>query len=283
MLPIIMSGLNVAQKDLAVTANNLANANTAGFKRSNANFVDVFANDPSANPKTAIGAGAITDLVARDTSQGSMMATGRVTDLAIAGQGYFVLNAADANAGSPSYVFTRAGSFNLDANGYLVNSAGAKVQVLGGPASDTMPELPAASGDAASMSDAKIDFTKGGAADGPKLQGLTINSKGLITATYSDNSVSYIGYVGVANFPNAAGLKPIGSSNFIATGDSGVASFSSGGAPNAGDIMSATLEQSNVDITQELMKMLRAQQLYNGNARMLQTAVEISSRLTDKI
>ena len=47
--------------------------------------------------------------------------------------------------------------------------------------------------------------------------------------------------------------------------------------------MSATIEQSNVDITQELMKMLRAQQLYNGNARMLQTAVEVSSRLTDKI
>ena len=282
MLSIIMSGLNVAQKDLSVTANNLANANTAGYKKSSANFVDVFANDPSANPKTAIGAGAMTDIIARDTSQGAMASTGRVTDLAIAGQGYFILNTADAGAGAPSYAFTRAGSFNLDSNGYLVNSSGAKVQVVGGPASDTVPDLPTPSG-TLSTEDCKIEFTKGGAADGPTLQGLTINAKGLITATYSDNSVSYVGYVGVANFPNASGLKPIGSSNFISTGDSGGATFSAGGAPSAGDIMSATVEQSNVDITGELMKMLRAQQLYNGNARMLQTAVEVSSRLTDKL
>ena len=55
MLSIIMSGLNVAQKDLQVSANNMANANTVGFKRSQASFLDVFANDPSANPKTEIG------------------------------------------------------------------------------------------------------------------------------------------------------------------------------------------------------------------------------------
>lgn len=282
MLSIIMSGLNVAQRDLAVTANNLANANTAGYKKSNANFVDVFANDPSANPKTAIGAGAMVDIVARDTSQGAMTATGRVTDLAIAGQGYFVLNTATAEGADKSYVFSRAGSFGMDSEGFMVTSSGARVQVVGGgtePA-DELPAVPEASPDA-DTSDAQIKMVL--EEGGPTLQGITINSKGLISATYSDNSVKYYGYVAIANFPNAAGLKPIGSSNFVASGDSGVPSVSAGGAPNAGDIMSATIEQSNVDITQELMKMLRAQQLYNGNARMLQTSVEVASRLTDKI
>ena len=279
MLSIIMSGLNVAQKDLAVTANNLANANTAGYKKSSANFVDVFANDPSANPKTAIGAGAMTDIVARDTSQGAMSSTGRVTDLAIAGQGYFVLNSAPG-AEAPTYVFSRAGSFGMNSDGYLVTSSGARVQVVGGAApADEIPEVPASASDT-KTEDAKIEATFEG---GATLQGITINPKGLIAATYSDNSVKYYGYVAVANFPNASGLKPIGNSNFVASGDSGVPAVSAGGAPNAGDIMSATIEQSNVDITQELMKMLRAQQLYNGNARMLQTAVEVSSRLTDKI
>jgi flagellar hook protein FlgE len=55
------------------------------------------------------------------------------------------------------------------------------------------------------------------------------------------------------------------------------------GAPYAGDILSGTLEQANVDITQELMTMLKAQQVYNGNARMLQAAIEVGSRITDKI
>ncbi len=288
MLSIIMSGLNVAQKDLSVTANNLANANTAGYKKSNANFVDVFANDPTANPKTAIGAGAMVDIVARDTSQGSMTATGRATDLAIAGQGYFVLNTATGAAAgggaaaTPSYVFTRAGSFNLDSSGFMVTSSGARVQVLGTPG-ETIPAVPTDG----KTTDAQIEFIKGvkppATGTGATLQGITINNQGLISATYSDNSVKHFGYVAVANFGNASGLKPIGNSNFVASGDSGKAAISAGGAPNAGDIMSATIEQSNVDITQELMKMMKAQQLYNGNARMLQTAVEVSSRLTDKI
>ena len=279
MLSIIMSGLNVAQKDLSVTANNLANANTAGYKKSNANFVDVFANDPSGNPKTAVGAGAMTDIVNRDTSQGAMSSTGRVTDLAIAGQGYFMLDASDASATGPSFVFTRAGSFGLDAEGNIVNSSGAKLQLISALKNQDGSITPVEG----SMVDGKVPTTKTVNGVSSTLQGISINAKGLIAATYSDNSIDYTGFVAVANFPNSSALKPIGNSNFIATGDSGTANVSTGGAPNAGDIMSATIEQSNVDITQELMKMLRAQQLYSGNARMLQTAVEVSSRLTDKI
>jgi flagellar hook protein FlgE len=64
---------------------------------------------------------------------------------------------------------------------------------------------------------------------------------------------------------------------------SGANKTTAAGAPNAGNIMSGALEQANVDITNELMDMIRAQQVYNGNARMLQTTVETVSRITDKL
>jgi flagellar hook-basal body protein len=115
------------------------------------------------------------------------------------------------------------------------------------------------------------------------LQGVSINSKGLIKATYGDGSSFDIGFIALATFRNDSALKPTGNTNFIATGDSGDATLVQAGAPAAGDILSGTLEQANVDITQELMTMLRAQQVYNGNARMMQTAVEVASRITDKL
>lgn len=277
MLSVIMSGLKVAQKDLSVTANNLANAGTVGFKRSEASFVDVFANDPSANPKTAVGAGSLTNEVARDFSQGSMTSTGRSTDLAIAGQGFFVLNAADPAADAPTLVYTRAGGFGIDAAGNLVSSTGARVQMIENADPATIPEPPTESSE---VVNAVIQLTS---ESGASLTGISIDSKGLIGVTYADNATAYVGYVAVAKFADPSAMKAIGNSNYVPTGESGDAEFWPGGAPNAGDIMSATLEQSNVDITQELMGMLKAQQIYNGNARMLQTAMEVASRITDKI
>jgi len=507
MLSIIMSGLNVAQKDLQVSANNMANANTVGFKRSQASFLDVFANDPSANPKTAVGTGAMTGMVERVTTQGAMTASDSVTDLAIAGKGFFVMGSADGS----SVLYTRAGNLGIDASGKIVDSLKNELQVfqsvdgvaqtdqptisalvpsqtggvrialgagavegtnvnlsLNGLQLDTIqltatdisngyvtyssPALKSASGlsatyytqtasvplsqsdlgqviqlkdgndviasktiTAADIALGKVDFTisanqnpaslsvgmistgqamsltldttksttsstpgigitqdaegndvvrasftsgsgvrsgqvvqlfdangnvvaskiatadevSNGYIDFSKpnttyqvtanmtmkyltngdaiaknnvavstaagqmqatteyrnsyLQGVSINSKGLIKATYGDGSSFDVGYIALATFRNDSALKPTGNTNFIATGDSGDATLVKAGAPAAGDILSGTLEQANVDITQELMTMLRAQQVYNGNARMLQTAVEVASRITDKL
>jgi len=106
-----------------------------------------------------------------------------------------------------------------------------------------------------------------------------------VTATYSDtaNTKITIGQVALAQFANPSALKPIGNTDFAASASSGTPNVVGAGAPRAGNIMSGTLEQSNVDITAQLMQMIQAQQLYNGNARMLQTAVEVGSRITDKI
>lgn len=428
MLSVIMSGLNVAQKDLQVASNNVANAGTVGFKRSVSSFADVFSNDPSANPKTAVGSGAITSMISRNTSQGAMTSTDKVTDLAIAGRGYFTLASTDPETGARNVVYTRAGNFTVNVKGEIVDASdnqlqvfpvnangkvdttqtigasissekdpadvrvplsdtagvGAKVVVkLAGNTIVTTPAItqtdidngyvtvstPGVSSDNASDLSASYDVTKvsipfdsslvavgdqvrftspdskfvitrtitaaeqaagsldvdvpvtvttaniaqatadfltsGGSAitgalsgsmsaavstqvasseyRGVYLQGITIDSKGMVQATYGDGSKTDVGAIALASFRNDSALKPIGNTKFVASDQSGTALLTRAGAPFAGDILSGTLEQANVDITQELMTMLKAQQLYNGNARMLQAAMEVGSRVTDKI
>jgi len=274
MLSVIMSGLKVAQKDLAVTANNLANSGTIGFKRSDANFVDVFASDPSSDPKTQVGSGAIADIVQRSMTQGAMTATDRVTDLAIAGRGFFVLSAPIEEGGDASAagkIYTRAGNFGINASGDVVDNVGNQLMVFGYDDAGVVDQT---------MIGASIPSVN---ADGALLQGISVSSKGIVEARYADDSVSDVGVIALASFPNDGALKAIGGTKFIASGESGDAVYTAPGAPSAGDILSATLEEANVDITQELMGMLRAQQIYNGNARMLQAAMEVASRITDKL
>ena len=255
MLSVTMAGLNAAQKEMNVTSNNLANASTVGFKRSYANFGDVFSSDPAANPKTSVGSGVLTSSIARDTTAGALKTTGRVTDMAIDGRGFFVLD-----DGSGGLTYSRAGNFSLDVDGYVVDPGGYQACCV-------------ADG---SLTTDGVDATY-------VLQGISIGSDGAVAATYS-NSVAYdLGYIALATFPNDGGLKAIGGNRFSATGLSGDPTTSGAGAPNAGNIMSGALEQANVDITNELMDMIRAQQVYNGNARMLQTTVETVSRITDKL
>jgi len=143
MLSVTMAGLNAAQKSMDVTSNNMANANTVGFKRSTAVFGDVFSSDPASNPITAVGSGVMTSSVSRDTTAGAVKTTGRVTDLAIDGRGYFVVQ--DPSPGAPM-TFTRAGNFGLDANGSIVDSSGNQLmgfQAVQSFNSDGSPELDA--------------------------------------------------------------------------------------------------------------------------------------------
>jgi flagellar hook protein FlgE len=327
MLSVVMSGLNAAQKQLEVTSNNVANAGTVGFEGSTASFADVFANDPSANPKTAVGSGVVTAAVQRSTAQGSMTTTGNVTNLAITGSGFFVLSP----AGSSSQTYTRAGNFSLsldtaaDTNGNicaLTDTSGNQVQCIQplpnstGSSNPILNPTTNTDGSLASIesgallgpvliptsyplsavsktgtfadyflaSNAQTTAAKGTDTAGA-LQGISIDSSGIITATYADanNTKITIGQVALAQFANPSALKPIGNTDFAASASSGTPNVVGAGAPRAGNIMSGTLEQSNVDITAQLMQMIQAQQLYNGNARMLQTAVEVGSRITDKI
>jgi len=312
MLSVTMAALNASQKEMNVTSNNLANASTVGFKRSYANFGDVFSNDPAANPKTAIGAGVLLTGVARDTTAGALKSTGRVTDLAIDGRGYFITQ--DPAGGAATY--SRAGNFSIDKDGNLVDPGGFQVQGYkadysagsAGPpvvppgvapvySTPSVPadlagvNIPTTLAAGASWPDGTVDnsanppvkVTNNTGSDAIVLQSVSISPKGEVQATYSDNKTYTLRFLAVANFPNDGGLKAIGNNRYTETGLSGSAIWTPAGAPKAGNIMTGTLEQANVDITNELMDMIRSQQVYNGNARMLQATIETVSRITDKI
>lgn len=117
---IAISGLNAAQTDLSTTANNIANASTSGFKNGRAQFSDIFTRGSA----SAGGAGVRVTGVKQEFGQGSIEFTGNELDLAIAGNGFFVVKERD---GSTSY--TRAGAFSVDSSGTVVNTTGQKLQV----------------------------------------------------------------------------------------------------------------------------------------------------------
>ena len=118
---IALSGVSAAQKDLDVTANNIANVNTVGFKESRAEFGDVYASSLLAGAKTKVGDGVLTQEVAQQFSQGSLQFTNTALDLAITGNGFF---ATVPEITSRDFSFTRAGQFKLDEDNFVVNSNG---------------------------------------------------------------------------------------------------------------------------------------------------------------
>ena len=117
-----LSGLNAASADLRVTGNNIANASTVGFKQSRAEFADVFAASSSGISSTAIGTGVRLSGVTQQFGQGNIDFTGNNLDLALNGQGFFVLT------DGGSQVFSRAGAFQVDRDGFVVNPSGQRLQ-----------------------------------------------------------------------------------------------------------------------------------------------------------
>jgi flagellar hook protein FlgE len=120
---LALSGLNAAQADLTVTANNIANTATAGFKGSRAEFAELFSVSPQGVSSNAIGNGVRVSNVAQQFTQGNIDFTDNSLDLALSGQGFFILNDGGAMA------YTRAGAFQVDSQGYIVNARQQRLQV----------------------------------------------------------------------------------------------------------------------------------------------------------
>lgn len=114
-----LSGINAANADLNVTSNNIANVNTTGFKESRAEFADMFQSTSYGLSRNAVGSGVRVSNVAQQFSQGNIDPTGRSLDLAVSGEGFFTVTSNGAK------MYTRAGNFQTDANGYVINPQGA--------------------------------------------------------------------------------------------------------------------------------------------------------------
>src|SRR5690606_9688910 len=142
---LALSGLNAASTDLTVTANNVANVATSGFKSSRAEFADLFATSQHGVSATAIGNGVRVSDVTQQFTQGNIDFTDNSLDLAISGQGFFILS----DGGALSY--TRSGAFQVDQAGYVVNAKQQRLQVY--------PPLPTGGFNTGGLSDLSLTTT----------------------------------------------------------------------------------------------------------------------------
>lgn len=119
-----LSGLKAAQTEISATSHNIANVGTMGFRSSRVEFADVFSSSPFSNQRSAIGSGVQVQRVAQNFTQGNVVTTGNLLDIAIEGQGFFALQPqADRNGTGGGAVFSRAGAFTMDTEGHVVNGA----------------------------------------------------------------------------------------------------------------------------------------------------------------
>ena len=257
-----LSGLKNAETDLRVIANNIANAETVGFKKSSAQFADLVATGSSTDPRRNPGIGAALAAITQNFVLGPLEQTGRSLDLAIDGDGFFAL----ANPFSGDVSYSRNGNFSLSATGELEDAWGNRLQAY--PVN--------AAGNPTSNTPADVDVPITNAA-GSTLANVTIDVRGVVNAAYADGTTVPVGMVALATFPAPNGLRAIGQTKWQATGDSGVAVFGNPGIGNYGEMISGALERSNVDLAEEMVSLLIAQRNFQANARAIDTATQIST------
>jgi flagellar hook protein FlgE len=397
---IALSGVDAANTDLNVVSNNIANVDTTGFKESETQFAGVYAQTQQGVASTATGNGVAVSDVAQQFAQGNITTTSNNLDLALSGNGFFILS----NNGAVSY--TRNGAFQVNANGYLVDSSGDLVQgytplSTGGfntgqlsnmqlttaesqpkattsatinlnlpsnaaaPTDTTFsPSDPNSYTDSTSLTvydslgaahTAQLYFAKGpasgpantwsaqlyvdgtavgaaqtltfsnagtltapangqlafsgytpatGAADmnmtfnfggstqygdafgvnslqqngytTGSLVGINISSTGVVQANFTNGQSTTLGQLGLANFADPQGLQQIGNTQWEQSFASGAPVQGVAGGSGFGTIQSGALEDSNVDITSQLVKMITAQRAFQANAQMISTEDQLT-------
>ena len=396
---IALSGLNAAQQDLDVTANNIANVDTTGFKSSTTEFADLFSSSQQGVSSTAVGNGTSVSEVSQQFTQGNIDSTGNNLDLAISGNGFFTMS----NNGALSY--TRDGQFQEDADGYVTDSEGNRLQVYpplanggfntGGltdlnlttnesapqattnvsltanlPANATVPTGAFNPANANSYNDTTslttydslgaahtsslyfvkgatandwtvqlyvdgtavgtpqaLDYSSSGALTTPAggaitfpaytpatgaapmnltfnfadttqdgstfgvtantqngyttgtLTGINIDSTGVVQARFTNGNSVNLGQIALANFANPQGLQQIGNQSWAQTFASGAPVSGTAGQAGLGTVQSGALEESNVDITAQLVNMITAQRDFQANAQMVTTDDQITQTI----
>lgn len=255
-LSVAATGMLAQQTQVDVIANNIANVNTSGFKRSRAEFTDLlYQADRSAGTPTrgngsvipegsAVGLGVRTGSVRSLHIQGSLVKTGNRFDLAVSGRGWFQVAGSDGET-----FYTRAGAFNKDATGQLVTIDGQVLQP-----GITVPD---------------------GATE------VVISDSGQVSARVGNaTELRVLGQITLANFANEAGLSPIGGNLFRETAASGAAAVGVPGEASIGGVKQGYLEGSNVDPVKEITELITAQRAYEMNSKVIQAADEMYGTLS---
>ena len=265
-----LSGLKGAQTDLSVISNNLANVGSTGFKKSRAQFSDLFARSPTQSTKMHAGQGTRLNAVVQQFTQGTLEATDKTLDLAIAGEGFFVTR------GDPpreAITYTRNGAFQVNANRQVVDTIGSTLQLLPVDASGNVTSATLASATdfvlpSVSPTDPSVSMIN-----------VSIDIDGLVTATYSDGSDEMLGKVAMASFTAQEGLRPIGDAHWQSTGESGQPAIESATNGTLGSVRSGALERANVDVTEELVALISAQRNFQANAKAIETASNMTQAI----
>ncbi len=262
MFQIIRTGIDASNKDLAVISNNIANAGTNGFKRSEAQFEDVFRSQHNDSTEKAKGLGVKSIKPRQNFSQGSLQQTNGSLDLAIMGEGFFVLgDPVGRDVANPTLSFTRDGSFQLDRLGNIVTT-------------DGLPLL----GEGQNV--INIPFKSATPEGNAILTEIKVTNEGIIEAIYGLDTKVEAGKVFLADFVNEFGLQNVGSARFQQTLESGAPKFGLPKEDTLGKIQAGFLERSNTDITDEIVLMLRTQRAFNGCSKILQSEIDVTKKLS---
>jgi len=244
------SGMEAQQTRLDVTANNIANVSTNGFKKGRAEFADLVyqqlrpAGAPTGNGTTApssteVGLGTRLVSTAREQGQGELHQTGGPLDLAIEGQGFLPVTLPSGETG-----YTRNGAMQLSAEGRLVTSEG---YAIGGEI--TVP---------------------------PEAKSITIAVDGTVSARIpGETQAIELGKIQIATFVNPGGLEAQGGTMFKETTASGAAVLGAPGEGGAGTLRQGMLEVSNVNVVTEMIDLIAGQRAYEINSRVIKAADEM--------
>ena len=250
-LYIASTGMGAQERNVEVISNNIANMRTTGFKRQRAEFQDLLyqayrrAGSTTSDQGTMvpagieIGSGVKTAATPRVMSQGSVVPTEKELDVAIRGEGYFMVQLPDGRT-----AYTRDGSFERDNSGLLVNVDGYQIEP-----GITIP-------------------------DGAR--SVSISADGMVEAYINnDSSPTQLGQIQLARFVNKAGLESLGDNLFGETASSGPAQMGTPNSDGVGNVMQGYLEMANVNAVTEIADLIAAQRAYEMNARVISGADEM--------
>ncbi|HEY7772382.1 MAG TPA: flagellar basal-body rod protein FlgG [Marinagarivorans sp.] len=257
-LYVSKTGLSAQDKQLTTVANNLANASTVGFKRDTAVFEDLLyqvQRQPGADSTAdtqlptglQLGTGVRVVSTQKQFTEGSLQVTDQSLDVAIDGRGFFQILQP-----SGEVAYTRNGQFHLDRDGQLVNASGLLLE----------PQITVPEG----------------------ANHVTIGTDGVVTAAIPGNPIPQnIGNIDIVDFINPAGLQAVGSNLFVQTGSSGDPINGAPGQDGMGQLMQGMLENSNVDIVQEMVNMITTQRAYEMNSKVVSTADQMLQFITQNV
>jgi len=270
-----VTGLRNHQTRMDVIGNNISNVNTAGYKASRVVFQDIYSQTikPASGPNGTVNGGTNPQQIGLGTSMATIdvlhtssasQYTGRPLDVAVEGDGYFVLS----TGGQLTY--TRAGNFYTDSENYLISANGSFIQGYVVDPDDGTLVLTAGQ---PTRTNIFVD---------PDYYDVTIDDNGaVIGLDRTTNDKTYLGQLILATFDNENALEKVGSNSYRETINSGDAMYNTPGNGGAGTLNPGSLEMSNVDLASEFTDMIVTQRGFQANSRIITTTDSMLEELVN--